>query len=103
VPLIGYNLPVENKFAILLLKTSSARQNSRGERGSPCLTPLEQLKNPSDLPLMEIDKKDNLRITCILLHKTSLKPKFLRTFSKKDHSKVSKTFEIKQLFLYRTS
>jgi hypothetical protein len=38
-----------------LLKISSAIQKRRGERGSPCRTPLEQLKKPTALPLTRRD------------------------------------------------
>jgi hypothetical protein len=40
VPLIISNFPSETNFDKPLLKTSSAKQKRRGERGSPCLTPL---------------------------------------------------------------
>jgi hypothetical protein len=53
----GINLPSTTSFEIYLLNTSSAKQKRRGERGSPCLTPLVQLKYPCDLPLIETDKK----------------------------------------------
>jgi len=42
-------------LAIPLLNTSSTVQNKRGDKGSPCLTPLLQLKKPCSLPLIEME------------------------------------------------
>jgi len=41
-PLIRSSLPCSTSFEIFLLRASSAIQKKRGERGSPCLTPLLQ-------------------------------------------------------------
>jgi hypothetical protein len=38
---MGQRSPSSKAFEMLRLKTSSAREMSRGESGSPCLTPLE--------------------------------------------------------------
>jgi len=45
VPLISLSLFSLTNLDKLLLITSSARQNKRGDNGSPCLTPLVQLKS----------------------------------------------------------
>jgi hypothetical protein len=42
------------------------------------------------LPLIEMDKFADFKITSIQLQNFSLNPKDLRTFKIKDHSKVSK-------------
>lgn len=45
----------KTSLVIPLLRTSSAEQNSKGDKGSPCLTPIVQEKKPSRfaLTLME--------------------------------------------------
>ena len=37
--------------------TSNARTKRKGERGSPCLSPLCGLKCPNELPLIKIEKE----------------------------------------------
>jgi hypothetical protein len=37
---------------INLLKLSAIRRNRKGDKGKPCLKPLEALKNPKGVPLM---------------------------------------------------
>lgn len=46
---------------MLLLKTSSARQNNKGDRRSPHLTPLLQLKNPWPTLLIEAKGRGEAR------------------------------------------
>lgn len=41
---------------------------------------------------METERKDDFKVTRIHFQKASLKPKLLRTFSRKYHSRVSKAF-----------
>jgi hypothetical protein len=58
------------------------------------LTPLVQLKQPCDLPLIDTNTKADCKITWIQLQNTLLKPNLLRTFKRKGHSRVSKGFTI---------
>jgi hypothetical protein len=41
----------------ILLKASITITNRKGERGSPCLTPLELLKKPDGEPLIKTEKE----------------------------------------------
>jgi len=58
-----------------MLSASSTRQNRRGERGSPCLTPLLQEKYPCCVPLVETEIIAELRMANIQLQKILLNPK----------------------------
>ena len=48
-----------------LLRTSSTRQKSRGDKGSPCLTPLLQGKKPNKLPFLVLESIVEWRIVLI--------------------------------------
>ena len=50
---------------IPLLRTSFARQKSKRENGSPCLTPLLQGKKPTKLPFILIESIAERRIVLI--------------------------------------
>jgi len=50
---------------ISLLRTSLARQKSKGDNGSPCLTPLLQGKKPTKLPFILIENIGKWRIVLI--------------------------------------
>ncbi|KAE9605049.1 hypothetical protein Lalb_Chr10g0093011 [Lupinus albus] len=48
-----------------LLSTSSVKQNKKGDKGLPCLTPFLQLKKSMFLPLMLIQSLANCIIQLI--------------------------------------
>ena len=52
---------------IMNIRTSSARQKSKGDNGSPCLTPRLQGKKPTKLPLILIESIAERRIVLIQL------------------------------------
>jgi hypothetical protein len=54
---IDFNLLAKVAKEIALLNTSSAKKNNKGDKVSPCRTPLEQGKNPTALSLIKIDKR----------------------------------------------
>jgi len=68
---------------IALLRTSSARQNKIGDKGSPYQTPQEQEKKPTALLFTSTDNRVDCKITKIQFTNVSTKPNPLRTSSKK--------------------
>jgi len=89
--------PCATRLVIDLLRTSSAMQNRRGDKGSPCLTPLLHLKYPICDPLMEMDIYADSRITCIQLQNALLKPYAFKTLIRKYHFMVSNALAISTL------
>ena len=65
---------------IILLKASITKTKRRGERGSPCLRPLDGLKGLDGEPLTKIDKLEE--VTKATTHLTQLwsNPYAIRTF-----------------------
>lgn len=47
----------ENSLSICLARTSIAKTNRKGDKGSPYLTPLLGLKKLNGLPLIKIEKE----------------------------------------------
>lgn len=96
-PVIGDRFPLDTNSEIPLLKASSAIQNKRGERGSPCLIPLFQEKKPTNLPLTQKDSLADIKITLIHPQNLSSKPKAASTLRKILQSIVSKAFLMSNL------
>lgn len=60
-------------------RASSMRIKSNGDKGSPCLTPLEAVKKPTGLPLIRTEKLLYLSEFPIKWQKWGLNPKERRT------------------------
>lgn len=110
IPSMSFTFPLESKLVIPLLNTSSARQNSRGDNGSPCLTPSRQENKPSFFLFIHSDNLPDFKMTIIMMQNFGEKPNLERTLKRKGQCKVSKSLAIsifratlppKDLFLLR--
>lgn len=90
-------VPCETNFEITLLKTSSTIQNSRGDKESPGLTPLPQLKKQCGESFTFIESLADNRMTWIHCTNFSQKPSAFNEFSKKCHSNILKALIISTL------
>lgn len=68
----------ETSLLISLARTSIARTNRKGDKGSPCLTPLLRLKKLNGLPLIKIENE--VVVTHCIIHYIQMlgKPKAQR-------------------------
>lgn len=94
---MGIRTPELTKAVIWRLKTSSTRQKRRGERGSPCLTPLLHGKYPWVDPLKAIDILAYSSIAEIQWQKVQLKPYLFKTVRRKLQLMVSKALDMSTL------
>jgi hypothetical protein len=76
----------------MLWRRSAAITKSRGDSGSPCLTPLLQWKSFPGKPLSRIEDVPELKIWEIQVHHLSRKPLACKTFSMDLCSTMSKAF-----------
>ncbi|KAM7468195.1 hypothetical protein LguiB_015757 [Lonicera macranthoides] len=79
-------------FSINLPKQSATNMNKNGERGSPCLNPLEAPNFPLGLPLTKTEKLTDVKQPLIHFLHLTLNPLFSKTSSKKFQSTWSKAF-----------
>lgn len=81
------------EFLIHMPRPSAIIMNRKGERGSPCLIPLEERKVEVGMPFMRIEKKaDDIRLLTHRIPALS-KPKAFKTFCMYSQLMLSKAFE----------
>ena len=86
---IPFNSPFNSTLHNSITKTSEARMNRNGHRGSPCLIPLCGLKKPYGAPLIKIEnEKVEIHYSTHWIP-TLGKPKHLRTSMINDNSILS--------------
>jgi hypothetical protein len=90
-PLIWRRLSSLN---IILENTFEPRINKKGERGSPYLKPLAGENKPKGLPLIKIEKEEEVIQDSIHPIQVTSYPNIFRIASRKDQSILSKAFSI---------
>lgn len=81
----------------MLLRTSIARMNRYGDRGSPCLSPLRCLKLLPGLPLSNIEDDEVFRIAASQFVHLIGKPLFTSSSSKNSHETESNALVMSNL------
>jgi hypothetical protein len=77
-----------------LENTLTPKMKKKGDRGSPCLSPLPGKMNPKGLPFRRMEKEGVEMQTLIQEIQIELNPNLSKMASKKFHSILSKAFSM---------